>query len=59
LYFEDQKFQDEEEGVAGNEGAVAGGVGLGEKAPGTSIVMVALAELRTDLRIVLHFDLIC
>jgi len=37
----------------------AGGVGLGEKAPGTSLVMVALAELHTDLRIILHFDLIC
>jgi hypothetical protein len=52
-------FQDEEEVVAGDEGAVAGGVGLGEKAPGASLVTVALEELRTDLRIILHFDLIC
>ncbi len=38
---------------------VAGGVGLGKKAPGASLVTVALAELHMDLRIVLHFDLIC
>jgi hypothetical protein len=59
IYFEDQKFLDEEEVVAGDEGAVAGGVGLGEKAPGASFVTVALAELRMDLHIILHFDLIC
>ena len=59
IYFEGQNFQEEEEVVAGDEGAVAGGVCLGEKAPGASLVTVALADLRTDLRINLHFDLIC
>ncbi len=52
-------FHDEEDVVAGDEGAVAGGVGLGEKSPGASLVMFALVELRADLRIILHFDLIC
>ncbi len=53
------RSQDEEEVVGGDEGAVAGGVGFGEKAPGVNFVTVALAELRTDLRILLHFDLMC
>jgi len=37
------KILDEEEVVAGEEGAVEGGVCLEEKAPGASFVMVALA----------------
>ncbi len=56
IYFEGQNFQDEEEVVGGDKGAIAGGVGFGEKAPGISFVMVAFADLRMDFRIFLHFD---
>ncbi len=38
VHFEGQNFQDEEDVVCGDEGAVAGLAGFGEQAPGASFV---------------------
>jgi hypothetical protein len=57
IYFEGQNVQEEEEEGHGDEGAEAGGGCFGEKAPCASFVTAALADLRTDFLIVLHFSL--
>ncbi len=56
IHFEGQKFQDEEEVRQGEEGAEAGDCCFGEKAPGVSFVMAALADFLTDFLIALHFS---
>jgi hypothetical protein len=55
IYFEGQNFQDEEDEGCGDDGAVVGLGCFGEKVPGASFVTAALADFRTDFRIVLHF----
>jgi hypothetical protein len=58
VHFEGQNFHDEEDVVLGDEGAVAGQAGFGEKALSASFVTAALADFLTDFLIVLHFCLI-
>jgi hypothetical protein len=59
IYFEGQKFQEEEAEGCGDEGAEAGGGCFGEKAPGTSFVTAALADLRTDFLINIRLIMVC
>ncbi len=56
IYFEGQKFQDKEHEGRGDDGVEAGGGCFGEKAPGASFVMAALADFCTDFLIVLDFS---
>jgi hypothetical protein len=51
-----QNFQDEEDVVTGDEGAVAGAADVGKKAPGASFVTAALLDYLMDSRIDLHFS---
>jgi len=57
VHFEGQNVQEEEDEGRGEAGAEAGVCCFGEKAPGASFVMVALADFLTDFFICLHFCL--
>ncbi len=56
IYFEGQKFQDEEDEGRGDDDVEAGGGCFGEKALGASFVTAALADFCTDFFIVLDFS---
>jgi hypothetical protein len=55
VHFEGQKFQEEETEGCGEDGVEPGVCCFGEKAPGMSFVMAALANFCTDFLIALHF----